>query len=301
VSTSPSGAGARPTLEFRHVDVFSDRPFGGNGLIAVFDDPDDKLAGDMVSLAREMRQFEIIVVGVPSTDGRVAARIFTADEELPFAGHPVLGAAAALHERLWPEDAARSWAFVVAGREIAVQSRREADYFHASMNQGPVTIEPGLDRSRSAELAAAVGLARDDLHPDLPMQVASTGLPYLIIPVVQGLGRARVAVGDLERRLVGVGAKFVYLLDPEGREGRTWDNAGSVEDIATGSAAGPVFGYLRHHGLVSGRDTVLLRQGRYVGRPCEIAITPASDGDLWVGGSVAPVARGVLDRLPGRS
>ncbi len=106
------------------------------------------------------------------------------------------------------------------------------------------------------------------------MQVVSTGLPYLIVPVAQGLDRARIAVTDFGERLASVGAKFVYVFDLDKREGRSWNNTGAVEDVATGSAAGPA----------------AICQGRFVGRPSVIAVTPDGRGDLWVGGPVAPVA-----------
>ena len=176
------------------------------------------------------------------------ARIFTAEEELPFAGHPVIGAAAALHERYAPEDPARSWTFVIAGREIAVRSRRTPGYYQAEMNQGPPALASPLGRPDAARFAGALGLSEGDLH-GLPMQVVSTGLPYLIVPVAHGLGRARIAVTDFEEQLASVGAKFVYVFDPDKREGRSWDNAGAVEDVATGSAAGPAAAYLAAHGL----------------------------------------------------
>jgi predicted PhzF superfamily epimerase YddE/YHI9 len=80
-------------------------------------------------------------------------------------------------------------------------------------------------------------------------QVASTGLPYLIVPVQSGLERARISHPGFEGLLDASGAKFVYVLDPDRPEGRTWDNAGRVEDVATGSAAGPAAGYLLHHGV----------------------------------------------------
>jgi predicted PhzF superfamily epimerase YddE/YHI9 len=138
--------------------------------------------------------------------GRVSARIFTAEEELPFAGHPVIGAAAALHR--------------------------------------------------------------------LPMQVASTGLTYLIVPVTHGLDRAQIAVRDFEERLASVGAKFVYVFDPDKLEGRSWDNTGALEDVATGTAAGPAAGFLAAHGLAAQDETILINQGRLLGRPSVIAVTP---------------------------
>lgn len=95
-----------------------------------------------------------------------------------------------------------------------------------------------------------------------------------------------------------MGAKFVYVFDPDKREGRSWDNAGAVEDVATGSAAGPAAAFLAAHGLVAQDETVLINQGRFLRRPSVIAVTPDGLGDLWVGGPVVPVVHGVIDQLP---
>jgi trans-2,3-dihydro-3-hydroxyanthranilate isomerase len=281
-------------VEYRHVDVFTDVPFAGNGLIVLFGDASAVRAETMISLTVELRQFELIAVDVEPHPGRVSARIFTAQEELPFAGHPVIGAAAAVHERHAGDEPSRSWVFVIAGREIAVRSRRTGRYYEAEMNQGPAILGSpviGLDADR---FASALDLGDGDLH-SLPMRVVSTGLPYLIVPVVRGLERARIVVDDLEERLAGIGAKFVYVFDPDQREGRTWDNAGAVEDIATGSAAGPAAAYLAAHGLAAADESIVISQGRFVGRPSRIAVAPDGRRELWVGGPVAPVARGVVD------
>jgi len=114
--------------------VFSDVPFAGNGLIVAFGGTRTVRAEALVLLTAELRQFELIVVDAAPQTGRVSARIFTAQEELPFAGHPVIGAAAALHERHAAEPA-RSWVFVIAGREIAVRSEQTERYYKAEMNR----------------------------------------------------------------------------------------------------------------------------------------------------------------------
>jgi trans-2,3-dihydro-3-hydroxyanthranilate isomerase len=284
-------------LEFRHVDVFTDVPFTGNGLIVLFGSTSGVRPEALISLTTEMRQFELIMAEFQPETHRVPARIFTAEEELPFAGHPVIGAAAALHERYGAGEPARSWVFVIAGREISVRSRQTAGYYQAEMNQGSPTLASPLGQQDAACFAGAVGLSETDLH-GLSMQVVSTGLPYLIVPVAQGLDRARIAVTDFEERLASVGAKFVYVFDPDKREGRSWNNTGAVEDVATGSAAGPAAAFLAAHGLAAQDETVLIYQGRFVGRPSVIAVTPDGLGDLWVGGPVAPVAHGAIDQLP---
>jgi PhzF family phenazine biosynthesis protein len=83
-------------------------------------------------------------------------------------------------------------------------------------------------------------------------------------------------------------------------EGRTWDNDGRVEDVATGSAAGPVGAYLVRHGLESPTGAeITLHQGRFVGRPSQIRIQVEATGDeitaVRVTGDVRMVARGVFD------
>jgi trans-2,3-dihydro-3-hydroxyanthranilate isomerase len=281
-------------LEFRHVDVFTEVPFTGNGLIVLFGSPGEVRAEALISVTAEMRQFELIIAEFQPKAGRVAARIFTAEEELPFAGHPVIGAAAALHERYTAAEPARSWVFVIAGRDITVRSRPARGYYEAEMNQGSPALDSPLTGQAAARFAGALGLSPDDLHR-LPMQVVSTGLPYLIVPLASGLDRAHITVADFEERLASVGAKFVYVFDPAKREGRSWDNAGAVEDVATGSAAGPAAAWLAAHGLAAPGETIVINQGRFLGRPSMIAVTPDSQGGLWVGGPVAPVARGVVD------
>jgi trans-2,3-dihydro-3-hydroxyanthranilate isomerase len=286
--------GLMTRLEFSHVDVFTDMPFAGNGLIVVFANGTSVSTDALRRVTAEMRQIELILLAVAPDTTSVSARIFTAEEELPFAGHPVLGAAAVLHDRHAANQPSKDWVFVIAGRDIPVRSHRTTGYYRAEMNQGQATLGPPIERRQATLIAEALGLDGDDLH-ELPMQVASTGLPYLIVPVKQGLSRARITSPNFAAQLADVGASFVYVFDPTRREGRSWDNAGRLEDIATGSAAGPAAAYLAAHGVVRSREQVTINQGQYVGRPSTIAVIPDARGDLWVGGPVAPVARGVVN------
>ena len=285
--------GSKAAIDYRHVDVFTDRAYSGNGLVVFFGGI-DRAREELQAITAEMRQFESIFLGEHEVDGKVPARIFTVQEELDFAGHPLIGAAAAAHERWSSDESERNWTFIVAKREIEVRSRRERRFYRAMMNQGRATLEDPLDESSAADFLSMVGLSPADRH-ELPFQVVSTGLPYLIVPVTPaGLQKARISVDDFESRLLAVGAKFVYVFDPEGREGRTWDNAGEVEDIATGSAAGPAAAYLLAHGLIS--DTSFaLRQGGFAGRPSSMSVEVAENSDIWIGGPVVAVASGMLD------
>src|SRR5947209_4997929 len=207
-------------LEFRHVDVFAEMPFTGNGLIVAFADMRGVPSEALVTLTAEMRQFELIVIEPEPNTGRVSARVFTAQEELPFAGHPVIGAAAAAHERHITETT-KDWLFVIDGREIPVRSERTEHYYRAEMNQGVPVVGPPLDVADRAPFARAVDLRAEDLR-GLPVRVVSTGLPYLILPVARAaLERARIVVEDFEERLASVGAEFGDIFDPDRRDGRT--------------------------------------------------------------------------------
>jgi trans-2,3-dihydro-3-hydroxyanthranilate isomerase len=279
-------------LEYRHVDVFSRRALAGNGLVVVLDAAD--LTGAvMQEVTREVRQFETaFLADVDLTAGSARLRIFTEDEELDFAGHPVLGAAAVLHSLLPASMAERAWALAVAQRTVAVRTRGAAGWIDATMDQGVPRFGPAIDDELARAYGDALNLAPAQRHPDLPMQMVSTGLPYLIVPVRDGLEQARISHPRFEELLAASGAKFVYVLDPDRPEGRTWDNAGRVEDVATGSAAGPAAGYLMHHGVRPRGEPFLIHQGQFTGRPSTIEIRPGPDGRLWVGGPVAPVASG---------
>jgi trans-2,3-dihydro-3-hydroxyanthranilate isomerase len=279
-------------LGYRHVDVFSRRALQGNGLVVVLD-AEQLPATMMQELTREVRQFETAFLTSVDMPGRSARlRIFTAEEELDFAGHPVLGAAAVLHTLLPTPDAEEHWALAVAQRTVQVRTRGADRWVDATMDQGLAAFGPPIAGDLAEVYRDALNLAPGQLHPALPMQVASTGLPYLIVPVQRGLDRARISHPDFEGLLEASGAKFVYVLDPDRPEGRTWDNAGRVEDVATGSAAGPAAGYLLHHGVHPAGQPLLIHQGQFTGRPSTIEVRPGPDGRLWVGGPVAPVAAG---------
>ena len=289
------------TLRYRQVDVFAAGPYRGNGL-GVFHDQGVLTAAQMQALARELNQAESIFLTSTAQPHRVAARIFTPAEDLPFAGHPLLGASAVLHLDGGDPRQEASWEFQLAGdRIVPVRSRAHGRSFTACMDQGPATFLPPLSADQAGIMLAALGLDRGHQHPSLPLQVVSTGLPYLIVPLRAGIGEARIvhsAFGDL---LAALGARFTYLLDPVAPEGRTWDNTGGSEDPATGSAGGPAGAFLVRHGLRRTGECICVRQGGRAGRPSEIRVTVESDGPalrVAVEGDIWPVGEGSLEVPP---
>ena len=277
-----------------HVDVFAKGPLSGNGL-SVFLNTEGWPASLMQKLTQEMKQFESIFLSEISSSG-ASARVFTVEEELPFAGHPVLGAAAVLHQTLTPEAAKGTWRLRLAIGEVTVSTTKIGTHYHAEMNQGVALIGDTVTGDRLRPILERLGLSERDLAPGTAPQVISTGLPYLIVPVhAEALARSAIKGTDLETQLAALGAKFVLVLDIEGRELRTRDNLGRAEDVATGSAAGPIGAYLFGHGLADPTLPIELAQGRFAGRPSTLTVRRDGDNNLFVSGEVWPVMQGLLD------
>jgi trans-2,3-dihydro-3-hydroxyanthranilate isomerase len=261
-------------LDYRHVDVFSRRALRGNGLVVVLH-ADSLPAAVMQEVTREVRQFETAFLSEMDLTGRSARlRIFTEDEELDFAGHPVLGAAAVLHTLLPVPGAEEAWALNAAQRTVQARTRGAAGWVDTTMDQGVPHFGPAIADEQARAYSDALNMAPGQLHPALPVQVVSTGLPYLIVPLQAGLERARISHPHFEQLLAAAGAKFVYVLDPDRPEGRTWDNSGRVEDVATGSAAGPAAGYLLHHGMRRPGEPMLITKASSPGGPAPSRSAP---------------------------
>lgn len=284
-------------MRYVHVDVFAPRPYGGNSL-AVFPEAAGLRAEQMLAVTRELRHFESVFLQGSSRAGVFRARVFDLLSELPFAGHPLIGAAAVLHDAAGG-PCERLWTFELGARTVQLATRRDAPGYYGLLDQGQAAfLGPG---GRRDEVALSFGLEPADLRSDLPLEVVSTGLAYLVVPVTPtGLERARVRA-DLTPLLAGLGADFALLLDDRGPEIRHWNNDGVVEDVATGSAAGVVGAYRLRHGLARSGVTFGLQQGRFVGRPSMLDVRPEQEATgirVHVGGAVSIVGRGVLEALP---
>ena len=285
-------------LAYSHVDVFSQSPFGGNSL-PVFPDARDLSAEQMLRITQEMRHFEAIFLDQTSQPATVRARIFDLFDELPFAGHPIIGAAAVLHKRSGAYGA-QSWRFQLPGKTVEITTEVTAGRYSGLLDQGAPQFLGSTDDRRA--IAPAFNLRPHDLASDLPMEVVSTGLRYLIVPVRPGaLVRARIS-RDITDLLRGANAQFAVLLDESAVEVRHWNNDGIIEDVATGSAAGTIGAYRLRHGLVRGGDTFILNQGQFTGRPSKLRVLAEGTANrvetVKVGGDVAFVGHGALEALP---
>ncbi|MNZ59038.1 Trans-2,3-dihydro-3-hydroxyanthranilate isomerase [compost metagenome] len=280
-------------MDYWQVDVFAERVLAGNGL-AVFPDSRGLSAAAMQELTRELRQFESIFLTPQDAPNAFSARVFTVEEELPFAGHPVLGAAALLHH-LHAGEAHADWLLQLPEKQVGIATRRQGKGFYAEMDQGRAEFGQVLDDTSADAFAAAFGSERDRRFP---AQVVSTGLPYLLLPVTAaGLAAAKQRE-LLDDALAGIGAAFVFLIEVDAREGRTWDPLGVVEDIATGSAAGPVAAWMVEQGLEFHGQPFALSQGRFLGRPSRLDVCVDDDNRVKVGGKVQLLAQARLLTAP---
>lgn len=276
-----------------HADVFSSKSLSGNGLTVIFHEEDIDTQY-MQRMAQEFKQFETIFLKSVGKK-RFRARIFTVEEELDFAGHPIFGAAAVIHEYLYSEESNITAVFELNKKTLQSEVIKKDNYFEATMNQGIPEFLKTVEGEIKAILLQALNLTAENLHSTLPMEVVSTGLPYLIVPLASGLEKAKISVANFETLLSEINAKFVYVFDVLKMEGRTWDNLGVVEDVATGSAAGPTGAYLFKRGICKATDKININQGRFIGRPSKISVfTDQATGDIKVAGDVKIVVRGQL-------
>jgi trans-2,3-dihydro-3-hydroxyanthranilate isomerase len=283
-------------LDYEVVDVFAPRAFAGNPLAVVFD-ADALTTEQCQALAFEFHLSETSFVCAPTEPGAdYRVRIFTPFAELPFAGHPSVGAAHTL---------------VRTGRLQAGTVRQECgvgvldlvvDDDGARLSGGRPTLEDG---PAPAELAAAVGLSAADTT-GLPADVAGCGLPFAYLSVAPGMvDRAVPEQRALEALGVGEGVS-VLSWDAEASTACARVFAGDLrwgEDPATGSAALGTGVWLVKSGLLAreGPSFYVVRQGEKMGRPSVLECTVTASGGKAVGatvrGAVLPVARGRI-RVP---
>lgn len=283
------------------LDVFARQRYAGNQL-AVVEDAETLTDAEMQALAAEIGFSETTFVGGRSADGW-AVRIFTPETELPFAGHPTLGTAHVIREQI-AEGNPDTVQLDLAVGTVPVDVRRRDGRDTLWMTQQTPTF--GATRSH-AEVADALSLTRDTLHTEWPVQVVSTGLPALIVPLRSRAAlsdieldhqRAQTITNDVEARTV-----LAVCQEPRGADNdlavRVFaPSVGVSEDPATGSANGCLAAYLAYHEVL-GTDTVDVRveQGYEMGRPSRLYLQAwgADEGiTVEVGGSVVPVARGNL-------
>jgi trans-2,3-dihydro-3-hydroxyanthranilate isomerase len=297
-------------LPFIQVDVFTSVPLEGNQL-AVFLDGRGLGDHEMQALAREMNLSEttFILPRDPAIERErgVRVRIFTVDEELPFAGHPTLGTAMVLRNNAIRNNAVRE-SGGSGGEEIALDlnvgripvrfSTRDGLPFGVMTQRNP---EFGREHARE-EVARAAGLALEDLADDLPIQTVSTGNAFAIVPVkrLAVLEKLAPTWTNMKAYLEKSDAKFFYFVAREAANPEARLQARMIfyngEDPATGSAAGPCAAWAVKYGVIAAGQQALLEQGVEMKRRSRIFLSAEREGDkivnVRVGGHAVEVVRG---------
>jgi trans-2,3-dihydro-3-hydroxyanthranilate isomerase len=280
-------------VDFRYVicDVFTDRPLAGNQL-AVFTDARLVPENLLQPIAREMNFSETVFVYPATAGGNAKIRIFTPFNELPFAGHPVLGSAFVL---AGPMQLPTIVLETGIGLVPVVLEREGAKIIFGWMTQPLPTV--------SAEpAAAAIVAALGGVKPVLPVERYVNGPTHVLVtvgspdevakltPDLAALARATPAGVSC---FAGSGLQWKTRMFAPGH--------GINEDPATGSAAGPLACHLLRHGLIPPGAEIEITQGVEMGRPSKLFAraggTPERIASVEFGGCAVTVARGEF-RLP---
>jgi trans-2,3-dihydro-3-hydroxyanthranilate isomerase len=292
--------------EFVQLDVFTRTALTGNPL-AIFTDARGLSDQQMQALAREMNLSETTFIlprepQVEAHEGK-RVRIFTVEEELPFAGHPTLGTALYLHSTAASREIVLDLNVgkigVRFGADSNHRSNRVAGDVFGEMRQRDPEFGPTLPPDKVASV-----LGSEEIAAEWPSQIVSTGLPFAIVPIrdsktLANLKPDLVKAGAL---LEGTGARFCYFISPEEREGRLEVRARMFfyggEDPATGSAAGCAVSWIVRHGVAKSDERIVIYQGVEARRPSEIFVRATRDGEkvtnVRVGGYAAEVLRGTV-------
>jgi len=257
---------------------------------------------DMQKIAKEIGFSETtFLLSDTPRDGGFDVRIFTPGEEVPFAGHPTLGTAYVIRREVLRAPVEQVTLNLKVG-QIPVTFGQAGEPDVLWMRQNPPAFGPTV---APGEMADLLGLAPSQIDARFPVQEVSTGLWFVIVPLVDlnALKQARLARDSYFAFIANRQAKAVLVVCPEPYdEGNDLSVRvfvpyyGIEEDPATGSGNGCLAAWLVRHRYLGRRDIdVRVQQGHEVGRPSLIRLRAnEEDGTIavHVGGRVFPVAQG---------
>lgn len=288
---------------FHIVDVFSETLYSGNQLAVVMGKPDDAA---MQRIAREMNFSETtFVLSDIKKDGAYDVRIFTPSQEVPFAGHPVLGTAFVIATHLEKKQPVEIRLNLKGGCiPVGISYSNDGSISSLRMRQNPPEFIGGMDRQ---SVARALGVGVDSLISKLPVERVSTGLPFIIVPVrtLEAMRSIKLDIGAYNDLISDVESKAILAFCPETYAVDTSLNVrmfaplyGIAEDPATGSGCGCLAAYLSRHAFFgSASVSARVEQGYEIGRKSILQIEADNvDGGIvvHVGGKVVQSAMGVL-------
>jgi trans-2,3-dihydro-3-hydroxyanthranilate isomerase len=306
----------RPTIvngrRYLHYDVFTDKPLTGNQL-AVFTDTTGLSTAEMQAMTRETKFSECTFVQPAEASGTdVRLRIFGPNNEMQFAGHPVIGSTFALADDGVIAAGRKEFIFglgigpTLVELEWAAEGADRSRLQFAWMTQQKPVFGPTLDAT--AQLMSALGLEASAIRPGSFPQEVSCGSAFFMVPLVsraavdQAVMDTRAVAAAFEAAKVTRRGLFIFSTEP-GPDGATAYSrmlGAATEDPATGSASGPLGCYLVKHGLVPAEraGSIVSAQGVKMGRPSRIHIRIELTGSeitrVRVGGTSVLVGEGRL-------
>jgi len=285
------------------LDVFTTKAYEGNPL-AVITDGDEISKERMQDVAREMNLSETVFVQRPTNNRALARlRIFTTTQELPLAGHPVIGTWFLLAQ-LGVVPAAEGQVHILqqtgAGILPVELSFHDGRPVRVTMTQKPAQFR--ATKIPRKAMAAALGVGPRDIDADLPIEAVSTGIFNLMVPIAsrQALGKISMNPAETAKLVRGVGQMaYCFTLGGAGQVfSRGMLFSGQIEDPATGSAGGSLGAYLVRHGKLKTGEQLRILQGVEMKRPSHIEVVVDSGrGKLTprVSGSAVCILEGHIE------
>ncbi len=290
-------------IPFYIVDVFTQRKYTGNQLAVLR--TGSLTDEEMQAIALETRFSETtFILSDQAREGGYNVRIFTPEQELPFAGHPTLGTAYIIQQQIIGNPVERVILNLAVGQIPVTFSYRDSQPDMLWMQQKAPTFGATVQPER---VATALNINVDDIDDRFPIQVVSTGIAFLMVPLRNrdAVVRATVVKELLAEVLHQTQTEGALIFCPEPYAPENTLNARalfsglleSAEDPATGSANGCLAGYLVKHRYF-GEPSIDIRveQGYEIKRPSILHLKASSNGDqidVHVGGSVVSVAQGI--------
>ena len=289
------------TFSLVQVDVFTDSALTGNALAVVLDGR-GLTTDHMQAIARETNLSETTFIlpgdAAQEKENGIRVRIFTVQEELPFAGHPTLGTAFVLRGQTGVPEV--RLALNVGMVPVRFEDRPGQPAFGEMTQKNP---EFGFIHAPDA-VAEATGLRPGDFDPSVPIQTVSTGVPFTMAALrsLQTLQKLQVDGQRAADYLVRSGGKFFYFVSRETVSSKARLHARmkfyNGEDPATGSAAGCCSAWMVAHGVAASDEQVMIEQGIEMHRPsCIFVRATKRDNQIInvrVGGNCVEVLRGQL-------
>ena len=294
-------AGQARKFAFTQFDVFTSRPLEGNPL-AVVHDASGLSDGEMQSIAREMNLSETTFIfpreASIERERGIRVRIFTVQEELPFAGHPTLGTAFFLRGNSGVPEIKLD--LNVGTIPVRFEERGDEPVFGEMTQRDP---EFGTTHDPQT-IANVTGVALEDIDLSFPIQTVSTGTPFTMLPIrnLEAMSRLELKHRESSEYLRKSDGRFLFSVTRETVDSSARLHARMLfyngEDPATGSASGCCAAWMVQHGIARPDERVMIEQGVEMRRPSRIFVRASRNNDrvvnVRVGGNVVEVLRGEL-------